>query len=87
MNKLEYEYKNVYKNLFIDKHKHLDVIEDCVNYLKFMKDLNPYMVEFEENKIIKTKVYLNNYIVEDQKWRPIIVITYDKYTFFANNSI
>lgn len=36
---------------------------------------------------MKFKVYSPNCVIEGDEWRPIIVITNDKYTFFANNEI
>ncbi len=44
-------------DVFIDGHKQTDVIEDRVNFLKTTQDLKPYMVEFEDDKNIKVKVY------------------------------
>lgn len=46
-----------------------------------------YLVEFKKDKLIKTKNYLDNYIVKKDVYYFIIVITYNKYIFFANNRI
>lgn len=54
--KLGYEYKNVCKDVFVDRHERSDVMEDRKKFLKKMKELKLYMVEFEENGIIKPKV-------------------------------
>lgn len=45
------------------------------------------MVEFNENGGLKTKNNLVNCVVEDEKHRLIIIITYNKYTFFVNNEV
>lgn len=45
------------------------------------------MVEFEKDKTMKTKMYLDNYAVKGLNQQLVIVITHDKYTFSANNGI
>ena len=87
LGKLDYEYKNVRKNVFIDGHERSDVIEDCNNFLKKMKELKPYMVEFEEDSAMKAKTYPSNCKVRGPNQSPIVVITHDECTFSANNSI
>lgn len=48
-----------------------------------IKNLKPYLVEFEENKSMKKK---NIWIITKRDKRCFIIkITYNKYTFFANN--
>lgn len=37
------------KAVFIDIHKQLDIMEDCKNFLKKKKKLEPYMFKFEKN--------------------------------------
>lgn len=61
------------------------MMEDCANFLKVIKDLKPYMVEFEEDGTLKPKVYLDDYRVEDPNQCPIIIITHDKCIFSAND--
>ncbi len=34
------------KDVFVDGHEQTDVVEDRKNFLKKMKELKPYMVEF-----------------------------------------
>lgn len=65
LNKLGYKYKNLCKYIFIDGYKRSNVIKDYANFLKLIKNLKPYIVEFEKEEIIKAKVYLDNYIVKD----------------------
>lgn len=52
-----------------------------------MEDLKPYMVEFEENGVIKLKIYPSNCAVGDEDHWLIIIITYNECTFSANNRI
>lgn len=65
LNKLDYKYKYIYKNIFIDRYKQADMIKDYINFLKVLKDLKPYIIQFEKNEIMIPKIYLDNYIVED----------------------
>lgn len=87
MNKLGYKYKNIYKDVFIDGYEWPKIVEDHTNFLKVMKDLKLYMIEFEEDKTMKLKVYPHNYIIEDPNWHPFMIITYNKCIFFANNDV
>ena len=52
-----------------------------------MKDLQPYLIEFEEDRSMKTKEYLNNYIIRRDKCYLIIIITHNECIFFTNNRI
>ena len=45
------------KDVFIDGHKRLDVVEDRNNFLTKIEDLKLYMVEFEEDGKMKPKDY------------------------------
>ena len=77
-------YKNV-KDIFLDKHKQSDIVEDCVNFLKKMEEYKSYIVEFFEDDAMKPKIYLFNYTISDKNCQAIIVITHNKYIFFGNN--
>lgn len=70
-----YNYKNVYKNVFIDKHRQLDIVENCKIFLRKIEELKLYMVEFEENDVIKVKIYLFDWIIYSNNCCPIIIIT------------
>lgn len=85
--KLGFKYKNVKKNVFVDKYEQPDVVEDCEKFLNIMKDLKPYLVEFEEDESMKTKNYLNHCAIKRDVHCSVIVITYDKCTLFANDRI
>lgn len=52
-----------------------------------MKDLKPYIVEFEKNKIMKPQVYSDDCIVKYSNYQQVILITYNDNTFSANNNI
>lgn len=71
----------------MDGHEQSDVVEDCANFLKKKEELKPYIVEFLKNNAIKLKVYLSNYVIRGENCQPIIVITYDKCKFSANDKI
>lgn len=62
--KLEYKYKNIYKNVFIDKYKQSNVIEDSKIFLNKIKKLKLYIIKFDRNNIIKPKIYLLDCIVK-----------------------
>lgn len=63
------------------------MVEDCQKFLKIIKNLEPYLVEFEENKSMKTKNYWNNCAVGGNICWLVIVIIYNEYTFSTNNRI
>ncbi len=75
------------KDLFIDGHERSDVMEDRNNFMTIIEDLKPYMVKFEENGVMKLKIYLFDCAIEGDDRRPIIVITYDECIFSANDGI
>ena len=85
--KLGYEYKDVRKDVFVDGHERSDVVEDRINFLKRIKELKSYMVEFDENGAMKPKVYPSDCVVERENRQLIIVITHNKCTFFVNDGV
>ena len=87
LHKLGFEYKDVKKDVFVDGHERPDVVEDRKKFLSTMKDLEPYLVEFEEDGSMKTKEYPDDCAVGGDKRRPVIVITHDECTFSANDGI
>ena len=64
--------------MFINGHKRLDVIEDCKHFLKIIKELEPYFVEFDKTGQMILKVYPSNCEVGGDKRRPVIIIIHDK---------
>lgn len=54
------------KDVFVDRYKQTDVVEDCKNFLKKIEELKPYMVEFYENGAMKPKTYPLNCAVRGE---------------------
>lgn len=54
------------KDVFIDRHECLGVVEDCKNLLIQIKDHKLYMIKFEENGAINLKMYPSDYVVRDK---------------------
>lgn len=52
-----------------------------------IKKLKFYIVEFEENGVIKPKIYLVDYVVGGNNWQQVVIITNNKCTFSANDKI
>ncbi len=75
------------KDIFADRHERPDVVEDRTNFLKKMEEFKPFLVEFNEDGTMRSKVYPLNYVVGGEDYRPIIVITHDECTFSANDGI
>ena len=68
LSKLKYEYKlDVCKDVFVDGYNQADVMQDCKNFLKRLKELKLYMVEFEEDSTMKPKIYPSDCIVRGDK--------------------
>lgn len=63
------------------------MVEDREKFLNTIKNLEPYLVEFEENRLMKTKNYLDDCTVKGDVRYSVIVITYNECTFFTNNGI
>ena len=63
------------------------MVKNYDKFLNTMKNLKLYLIEFEEDRSIKTKNYSDDYIVEGNIHCFVIVITYNKYTFSTNNEI
>lgn len=82
-----FKYKNVKKDVFINRHIQLNIIEDHNRFQNKIKKLKSYLVEFDKDNIIKNEMYLFYYIVDSENCQPIIQMTYNKYIFFANNNI
>lgn len=75
------------KDVFVDKHKWLDVIKDWKQFLKTIKELESYLVEFEEDGTIKVKNYPSDCIIKGDECQLIIIITYNECTFLLNDGI
>lgn len=75
------------KNVFINKYEQSDFVENCKNFLRRIKELKLYIVKFEENSVIKDKIYLFDYTVHDNDYYLIIIIIYNEYIFSTNDRI
>lgn len=85
--KLGYEYKDVHKDVLIDGYEKSDIIEDRKVFLNKIEELKPYIVEFDEDGVIKPKVCPFDCAIEGNNQQLLIVITHNKYTFFTNDRI
>lgn len=71
----------------VPAEKQPNVIEDRQKKILKMEELKLYLVEFNEDSIIKEKTYPANCIVNSSDCQPVIVNTYDVFIFFTNNRI
>lgn len=80
-------YNDIPKDIFVNRYKKADMIKDCANFLKKIEKLKPFLIEFNEDSTMRSKMYFSNCIVRNEDSQPIIMITYDKFKFLANNKI
>ena len=59
---------------------------DKIKFLHKMKELKPYLVEFDSSGQILEKTYLDDCQVGGSQQRPTILITHDESIFSANDS-
>lgn len=71
----------------MDRSEQFNIVEDHLNILKEMKELKLYIVEYNKNGTIKLKTYFPDCTIDGENKQLIIMITHDKYSFFANNSL
>ena len=50
---LSFEYKDIKKDIFINRHELLDVVEDYKRFLNKIEELKSYLIGFNEDGIIK----------------------------------
>ena len=62
------------------------MVEYQKTFLEEMKSFLSYFVEFEEDDKILSKEYPSHCAVGGPDQQPIIMIIYDKSTFFTNDS-
>lgn len=77
----------MHKEIFIEEYEWVDNVEDYKNFFKKLDKLNLYIVEFEKDYTMKSKIYPTNYIIKRDKWQLIIIIIQNKYIFSTNNRI
>lgn len=63
------------------------MVEDWNSFLTNIQKIKSYIVKFNENGIIKAKVFFVNSVVGDKEYCSIIIITHDKYIIFVNNKV
>ena len=85
LNRLRYQYQHIRKNVFVDGYKRSDVVEDQKVFLKIMKEIKLYLVEFDHKGKMLSKTYLFDCKVEGEDRQPIIIITHDECTFSSND--
>lgn len=81
------KYKNIKKDVFIDRYKRRNIVSDYKNLLKVIKELKPYLVKCNKDRIMKDKKYLLNYVIEGTDQRSLFIMTHDKSIFSTNNGI
>ena len=64
LHRLSFEYQNIKKDVFVDRHERPDVVADYERFLKTTEELKPYMVKFNEDGIMKDKKYSYNCVVD-----------------------
>lgn len=74
-------YKEIYKNVFIDGYKQLDVMENRNCFLIKIEELKPYIVEFNKDSVIKIKNYPLSCTIREKEYYLVIIITYNECTF------
>ena len=87
LHKLGFEYKDVKKDVFVDGHERPNVAEAREKFLNTMKDLEPYLVEFEEDESMKAKNYPDDFAIGGDLRCSVITITHDECTFSADDGI
>ncbi len=61
------------------------MVENRIEFLEFLSDLEPYLVEFDFEGRIKEKNYPPGCEIRGRNRRLIICIIYDEYTFSVND--
>lgn len=60
---MDYKYKDVQKDVFIDRHEWSDIVKDHKEFIKKIEKLKSYMIEFEKDSAMKNKIYLSDCIM------------------------
>lgn len=72
--------------MFFDGHERENVVEYRKTFLKEIKLLLSYFIEFQDDSTFLPKEYPKNFTVNGPNQQLIIIITYDESIFLANNS-
>lgn len=60
---MKYKNENIFKDIFIDDYKQVDIIKNDINFLRIIDKLKLYIIKFKKDVIIKAKLYFFNYII------------------------
>lgn len=71
----------------MDGYKQSDVIKDCKFFLRKIEELKSYIIKFDKVGVMKPKVYSPDCVMKEDNQPFVILITYDKYIFLANNEV
>lgn len=69
--------------MFINRNKNQILLKITIFFLKRLKKLKPYLVDFNKDNTMKKKDYLANCTISDSDCQPVIMIIYDKYIFLS----
>lgn len=58
--------KDICKDIFVNRYKQSNIIKDLANFLKKIEELKPYTIKFNQNNIMKSKIYPFNYAIEGE---------------------
>ena len=75
------------KDIVVNEYEQPDVVKDQEHFLKKMEELKLYLVELEEDNIMKAKNYSSDCKIGDNQYQQIILIIYDESTFLSNDII
>ena len=67
----------MHKDVFVEGHEWSDVVEDRNYFLIKLEELKPYIVEFNEDSVIKAKDYPADCVMGGEECHPITVITHN----------
>jgi hypothetical protein len=85
LHRLGYSWKDIKKGVFYDGHERPDVVQARKEFLQELKEMEPYLVEFNPDGTMKEKDYPADCKVFGEKRRPVIIIVHDESTFHAND--
>lgn len=72
--------------MFIDRYKQSDLIKNCCDFLKKIEKLKLLIIKFNQDNIIKPKVYYFNYIIKKNS-QSVIINIYNKCIFSTNDRV
>lgn len=70
----------------MNKYEQFNIIKDYANFIRKI-EVKLYIVELNQDKIIKSKIYFSNYTVKGENDQSVVIIIYNKCIFFANDGV